>query len=321
MKKTMKKAGLLIMSAGFIFQAAGIHASAHQKLEKHEKYEKHGIAPVYENRVITISHRGASGYAPEHTLPSYQLGKELKGDYIEIDLQMTKDGQLVAMHDETVDRTTNGTGAVKDFTLQQLKNLDAGSWFNKKYPQYAKPGYAGLKVLTLEEIFKEFGRDSNYYIETKSPDVYPGMEEKLLQLLEKYKLTSKNPKTSHVLIQSFSKESLLKVHEMNRKIPLIQLLSYSQPTDITDDELEAIKKYAIGIGPNFSGISKEYVEKTRKHHLFIHPYTVNDEADMKKALEWGVNGVFTNFTDRFNDAIKEFNAEKENDKKEHSQRK
>lgn len=111
--------------------------------------------------MLDIAHRGASGYAPEHTLTSYKMGDRMHGDYIEIDLQMTKDGKLIAMHDETVDRTTDGTGKVKDFTLEQIKQLDAGSWFNEKYPQYANPRYEGLQVPTLEEIFKTFKKIKN----------------------------------------------------------------------------------------------------------------------------------------------------------------
>ena len=83
-------------------------------------------------RFTTIAHRGASGYAPEHTFQAYDKShNELKASYIEIDLQRTKDGHLVAMHDETVNRTTNGHGKVEDYTLDELKQLDAGSWFNK----------------------------------------------------------------------------------------------------------------------------------------------------------------------------------------------
>ena len=144
------------------------------------------------NRVVNIAHRGASGYAPEHTMTAYQIShKKLKADYIEIDLQMTKDGQLIAMHDETVDRTTNGTGAVKDKTLAEIKRLDAGSWFNTANPDYAKAEYKGLQVPTVNEIFDRYGKHANYYIETKSPEVYPGMEKKLLETLKDHGLSSK----------------------------------------------------------------------------------------------------------------------------------
>lgn len=92
---------------------------------------------------------------------------ELGASYIEIDLQRTKDGHLVAMHDETVDRTTNGSGRVEDYTLAELKKLDAGSSFNEQNPQLAKDSYKGATVPTLDEILTRYGTDANYYIETK----------------------------------------------------------------------------------------------------------------------------------------------------------
>lgn len=287
----MKKLGIGILSAGIILQAAAMDVSANDHSDK---------------KIINVSHRGASGYAPEHTIPAYQLGEQLKGDYIEIDLQMTKDGQLIAMHDERVDRTTDGTGLVKERTLAEIKQLDAGSWFNEKYPQYAKKAYEGLKIPTLEEVLQKFGKQANYYIETKSPDVYPGMEEELLGVLEQYKMIDKKGRTKNVLIQSFSQESLLKVHNLNPNLPLVQLISYSSPAVITDEELETIKKYAIGVGPNFARIDEQYVQTVRNHDLQIHPYTVNTQDDMRRALEWGVTGLFTNFPDLFHEVIKEF---------------
>lgn len=301
MKKWLKKSTIAFLSAGVIMQAAApvslAAASVQSKL------------PSPETKIITAAHRGASGYAPEHTLLSYEMGEKMKGDYIEVDLQMTKDGELIAMHDEKVDRTTNGTGFVKDMTLAEIKQLNAGSWFNEKYPQYAKPEYEGLQVPTLEEVFEKFGRGAKYYIETKSPNVYPGMEEKLLELLEKYKLTGENDRSSHVLIQSFSPDSLKKIHEMDPDLPLVQLKSYQTPASITDEELENIKQYAIGIGPNFTKIDKAYVQKVREHNLLIHPYTINEKEDMRKALEWGVTGLFTNFPDRFNEVIQEYKSQ------------
>ena len=225
-----------------------------------------------------------------------------------------------------VDRTTNGTGEVRDKTLSEIKQLDAGSWFNEKYPQYEKKDYEGLKVPTLEEIFQRYGRDAHYYIETKSPDVYPGMEEKLLDLLKKYKLTGPNEKSSHVIIQSFSKDSLVKVHKLNPSIPLVQLLWYapdengqfqedtgltSTPSKLKDEELEAISQYADGIGMNYSYdgkvfLNKSFVQKARQHGLMVHPYTVNTEEDMKMLLDWGVTGMFTNFSGKLYRVYKEY---------------
>ncbi|AQU78433.1 glycerophosphodiester phosphodiesterase [Planococcus faecalis] len=256
------------------------------------------------NKILNVAHRGASGYAPEHTLVSYELGEDLHGDYIEIDLQMTKDGVLIAMHDEKVDRTTNGTGYVKDMTLAEIKQLDAGSWFNEAYPEQAKAEYVGLKVPTLEEVFQEFGRGARYYIETKAPEVYPGMEEELLRVLTKYKMIGQNAPSSKFLVQSFSQESLLKMHALNPKVPLVQLLSYSGPATITDEQIAEIKEYAIGVGPSFKRIDRAYVEKVRENDLLIHPYTVNTKEDMERLLDWGVTGMFTNYPDLLNEVLK-----------------
>ncbi len=195
--------------------------------------------------IVNVAHRGASGYAPEHTLLSYDMGDKMHGDYIEIDLQMTKDGQLIAMHDEKLDRTTDGTGHVKDYTLEQIKQLDAGGWFNETYPQYAKPEYVGLKVPSLEEVFQKFGKNANYYIETKSPNIYPGMEKELLRLVNQYKINKKT-----LLVQSFSPDSLKIMHELDSSVQLVQLISYRSVAMVTDAELAEVKKYAMGVGPN-----------------------------------------------------------------------
>lgn len=258
-----------------------------------------------DNQILNISHRGASGYAPEHTLPSYELGDQMGGDYIELDLQMTKDGELIAMHDETLDRTTNGTGQVKDHTLEEIKSLDAGSWFNTAYPEKAKDEYNGLQVQTLQEVIEHFGKNKNYYIETKSPDVYPGMEEKLLEILKDYNLTRQNGPSSRVIIQSFSEESLQKVHNLNENIPLVQLLDYKGTATITDEELDHYSEYAAGLGMSYKKINQDYVQKVREHDLLIHPYTVNNKEDMKQLLEWGVTGMFTNYPDVLEETMKE----------------
>jgi glycerophosphoryl diester phosphodiesterase len=113
--------------------------------------------------VLNIGHRGASAYAPERTFAAYDLALEQDADYIEIDLQMTADGVLVALHDDTLDRTARVpeevpkrfcSGPVIKRTLEQIKKCDVGSWFNETYPQYASDEHVGLQIPTLEEIFQ-----------------------------------------------------------------------------------------------------------------------------------------------------------------------
>ncbi|PGD35726.1 glycerophosphodiester phosphodiesterase [Bacillus wiedmannii] len=249
------------------------------------------------NHIKNIAHRGASAYAPEHTIAAYKLGQQLRGDYIEIDLQMTKDGHLVAMHDETVNRTTNGTGLVKEHTLEEIKQLNAGSFFNEKHPSLAKKEFEDAKVPTLEEIIETFGHNANYYIETKSPDEYHGMEEKLLEIIKHYEISDK------IIIQSFSEESLQKIHILDVNIPLVQLLPYKKASHLTELEIKKYKTYCIGLGMNYKYIDSAYVKSIKKNGLEVHPFTVDNETDMKKLLLWGVDGMFTNYPDRLHSLL------------------
>ncbi|MCG3400006.1 glycerophosphodiester phosphodiesterase [Staphylococcus massiliensis] len=273
---------------------------------KHEhKHPQLNNSPqnVLNQEHVTVAHRGASGYAPEHTFPAYDMShNQLNADYIEIDLQMTKDGHLVAMHDEEVDRTTNGTGRVEDYTLAELKQLDAGSWFNEENPEYAKASYKGAQVQTLDEIINHYGTDANYYIETKSPDVYPGMEEKLLSTLDRHGLLKNNKlRNGHVLVQSFSTESLLKMNHLNGRVPLVQLLDKASVPYLDEDDWNFVKSYAVGVGPEYTDLTQKNTQIIKDHGLDLHPYTVNDKESMKQLNEYGVNGVFTNYTDVYND--------------------
>ncbi|MFF2880279.1 glycerophosphodiester phosphodiesterase [Bacillus toyonensis] len=285
----MKKISLITIICFFIV----ISIFVFRQINEH-KYTK---AINQSNHIKNIAHRGASAYAPEHTIAAYKLGQQLKGDYVEIDLQMTKDGHLVAMHDEIVNRTTNGKGLVKEHTLEEMKQLNAGSFFNEKYPNLAKKEFENAKVPKLKEIIEMFGHNANYYIETKSPDEYPGMEEKLLEIIKYYQISDK------VIIQSFSEESLQKIYSLHANIPLVQLLSYQKSVQLNELEIEKYKTYCIGLGMNYKYIDSSYVKKIKKHGLEVHPFTVDNEKDMKKLLSWGVDGMFTNYPDRLHSIL------------------
>jgi glycerophosphoryl diester phosphodiesterase len=260
------------------------------------------IATTTHAQVLAIGHRGASGYAPEHTFASYDRALELKADYIEQDLQMTKDGVLVAMHDPTLDRTARGDaanckGLVIEKTLAQIKTCDMGKWFNDAYPQYARAEYAGLRVPTLEEVFQRYGRRANYYIETKNPEDAPGMEEKLLELLARHSLRGESVRPNQVLIQSFSDASLKKIHALDAKLPLVQLIGGGGSSTIRAS-LDAVRQYAMGIGPAKGSVDSALVAAAHARCLVVHPYTVNDSSEMASLIAMGVDGMFTNFLDR-----------------------
>lgn len=258
------------------------------------------VATAQASPVLNIAHRGASGSAPEHTIPAYDLALKLGADYIEQDLQLTKDGVLVAMHDTTLDRTARGsaencTGAVSDHTLAQIKTCDVGSWFNEANPEAARPQYVGLRIPTLEEVFKRYRRKVNYYIETKSPESSDRMEERLLELMDRYGLRQPAAERWQVLIQSFSPPSLLKMHQLDPSLPLIQLL-YGGPSLANQAALPAIAEYAVGIGPAYGSVDSALAEAAHERCLAVHPYTVNDESDMSSLIDAGVDGMFTNFS-------------------------
>jgi glycerophosphoryl diester phosphodiesterase len=240
--------------------------------------------------MIVIGHRGASGYAPEHTFASYERALEIGVDYIEQDLQMTRDGVLVVMHDPTLDRTTSCTGPVIERTLAEVKRCDAGSWFGSQF--------SDQRVPTLRELFERYRATVNYYIETKNPEDAPGMEEKLLELIDEFGLRETAVTKRQVLIQSFSRESLLKIRDFDARLPLIQLIEKDHDSQAIRDMLPEIAEYAVGIGPSRLSVDHELVDAVHAHRLVIHPYTVNDPADIRAMTELGVDGVFTDFPDR-----------------------
>lgn len=260
---------------------------------------------LHPDQILNIAHRGASGHAPEHTLPSYETSVNMNADYIEIDLQMTKDGVLISLHDSEVSRTTDGEGAVNDLTLDEIKELDAGSWFNKENPNMSDNKFNNLEIVTLDEIIDHFKLDANYYIETKKPEDSPNMVKELISILNKHKLIGPDIPEGKVIIQSFSESSLREVSELEPSIPLIQLINYKSKATINKEQLDKIKTYAVGIGPNFKFLDKKYVEQVREANLLLHPYTVNDVDDMKRLIKWGVSGMFTDYPDRLDDVLLE----------------
>ena len=257
--------------------------------------------------MLNIGHRGASAYAPEHTIAAYDLALAQGADYIEIDLQMTADGVLVALHDKTLNRTADAPegvpewycrGLVSKKTLEQIQMCDAGSWFGSEC--------AGEQIPTLEEIFERYedpnyeGPPVNYYIETKNPDAAPGMEDELVSLLGEYGLIPEEgpaeTESWRVLIQSFSADSLMKIHELEPTLPLIQLYWAGSSKSVQRD-LDAVSEYAVGTGPYKKDVDAALVEAAHERCLAVHPYTVNTVEEMEDLISLGVDGMFTNNPD------------------------
>lgn len=225
-----------------------------------------------------IGHRGASGYEDEHTIKSYELAVQQGADYIEMDLQLTKDNKLICMHDATVNRTTTGTGTIANMTLAQIKALKTTN---------------GEQIPTLEEVVSHFGKSVNYYIETKSP-FNINMDQELLRILQNAGLIGIGSKRKQVIIQSFADDSLKNIRNQYSDIFLVRLSKTFTQSDIDTSAL-----IADGMGPNFTNVTKALVDNAHAKGLVVHPWTVNTVADMDKAVSYGVDGFFTNYPDLY----------------------
>jgi glycerophosphoryl diester phosphodiesterase len=233
--------------------------------------------------VISIAHRGASGHAPEHTFAAYDLALEMGADYIEQDLQLTADGVLVCLHDETLARTGGRPDRVDSLTREELREVDVGVWFG--------PEFAGARIPTLAEVLARYGDGTRYYIETKDPDTADRMEERLVALLREHELTER------VMIQSFSALSLRKVRALDPELPLIQLYGNRGSAAIRE-ALDEVAEYAFGVGPHKASADAELVEAAHARGLHVHPWTLNERAELEHARALGADGAFTNFPDR-----------------------
>lgn len=255
--------------------------------------------PAAPEGALVIGHRGASADAPEHTFAAYDLALDQGATHIEQDLQMTADGELVVLHDETLDRTARGpaedcTGLVREKTLAQVQRCDVGSWFNEAHPDLADPAYVGLRIPTMREVLDRYGPDTRYYVETKAPEAQPGMEDALLALLDEAGLTAEGATAQQqVLVQSFSLDSLRAVHDRAPDLPLVLLVPISgQP--IPAATLDEAAEVGVGVGPAEANVDAALVAAAHERCLVVHPYTVDDPTRMADLLALGVDGMFTN---------------------------
>jgi len=253
--------------------------------------------------LTVIAHRGASGYAPEHSFASWDLALALGADYLEQDLQLTRDGVLVVLHDDTLERTVRLAGQachgpVSDWTLAELQECDVGSWFNQRRPELARPEYASQRLPTMADVLERYEGRASFYIETKQPEAAPGMEEALLALLRRHRLIEAARREWRVLVQSFSEASLRKLQRLEPGLPLIQLVEEDEPGASLRGRLPVIAEYAVGIGPHYSQADEALIKAAHGRCLAVHPYTVNRPEDQASLAAAGVDGMFTDYPDR-----------------------
>ncbi len=270
-----------------------------------------------------VAHRGASAYRPEHTLASYKLAIEMGADFVEQDLAVTKDNVLICLHDPTLDRTTNVEQVFRnrstmlngkrvwlanDFTLAEIKQLDAGSWFDKQY--------ASEKVPTFDEAWELVHGKAGMYPEIKDPEIYDArhveFEKLVAAALDKHNLRGPkaDPKTP-LILQTFAQQTARNLAQMKIGVPVVLLLS----DDIgfkTHEQLKAWKGIVQGFGPAKAIVTRnpDFVKWAHAEGMTVTPYTVTTRApsaafkdvtaEMANLLyDLGVDALFTDNPDKF----------------------
>lgn len=233
--------------------------------------------------VQIYAHRGSSGTHPENTLPAFSEAIRAGADGIELDVHFSKDGHLIVMHDEEVDRTTNGKGLIREKTLEEIKKLHAGSWFDKEFAATKVPELKEVLALLLQKNYRGM-----LMIEIKTDQYeYTGIEEKLANLL-----TSREWPFQHGYC-SFNLHSLERIAVLEPDAQLDLLLSTSEKKI----ELAAEAGYIEGIHPKITWLL-EHPHDAEAFPKAIRPWTINTEEEMEKCIQQNVNGIITDFPEK-----------------------
>jgi glycerophosphoryl diester phosphodiesterase len=239
------------------------------------------------DRVWVIGHRGASGVAPENTLAAFRKAVELGAGFIETDLQLSRDARLVAVHDDTLERTTNGRGPVSAMTLEELRRLDAGNWFRAS--DVASPdSFAGERIPTVQEVLA-FGREHEIGLLLEIKPTGPsGAEHAIVGAL---RASGDIPRS---VVLSFSRSVLRRIRELD---PLVMT------GFLFDDRLPSPISLALEVGarqllPRTDRVTRELVAEAHANDVKVVAWTANSTDEMQKLISAGVDGIITDYPDR-----------------------
>lgn len=243
-----------------------------------------------------IAHRGASAYYPENTLPSFEGAISMGADMVELDVQLTSDKEVVVFHDEKISRCTDGRGRIADYTLAQLKKLDAGSWFDKKFKKARIPALAEVLDICKNRI------PVNIEIKTEavSKMFFGGIEEKCLKLVEQSGMRG------HVIYSSFNPRAIMHLKQIDDTAAAAVLFEKKHyGSKLPSDIIELLAADAFNCSK--SEMNKKWLADIKSNNIPANVYTVNDEKNMKRFINMGVSGIFTNNPD----VLKKILADKE----------
>ncbi len=230
-------------------------------------------------RPAIFAHRGSSAHAPENTLAAFNLAIQQGADAIELDAKLTADGQVVVIHDPTVNRTTGSEGVVRQMTLADLKKLDAGSYFDFSF--------RGETIPTLDEVFESVGHRIFINVEitnyTSPLDNLPGC---IARIVKRHKLEKQ------ILFSSFNPIALIRVKRLLPQTPVGLLALSGKSGAWSRSWIGRLIGYQA-LHPETSDVTEALIKKVHQWNCRIHVYTVNSEQQMRQLFSWGVDGIFS----------------------------
>ena len=230
-------------------------------------------------RPILLAHRGDLAHAPENTLPSFSQAIQKGADGVELDAKLTVDGHVIVIHDETVDRTTNGKGKVASFTLEDIRRLDAGAWFGAKF--------AGTQVPLLEEVFETVGKNRLINIElTNYFSPRDGLVKKVCELIKRHN------NAGQIIFSSFLPSNLKVAAQILPEIPR-GLLAMPGVLGWWARSFGFMFGDYLALHPHISSVSREQIQRAHRIKRRVHVWTANEPEDVKRLSDWGVDGMFT----------------------------
>ncbi|MEL7832517.1 glycerophosphodiester phosphodiesterase [Fodinibius sp. Rm-B-1B1-1] len=246
---------------------------------------------------IIIAHRGASASYPENTMIAFRKAVEMNAEMIELDVALSKDGIPVVFHDKRLNKHTNGRGQLSNFTLDELKKLDAGSWF--------APQFSDQTIPTLREVLAFASGTIALNIEIKSEavsdSIVDGIEKKVVQLVQEFDMQN------HVLFSSFNYRALIRFKELAPKIPAALLYSKTQSNRLLPHQL--VERYNVeAFNCHYHQLSRKWMANLNEYQIPTFIYTVNSKRRMQKLIEAGVNGIFTDKPDLLRNVVKQYQS-------------
>lgn len=242
---------------------------------------------------IVFAHRGASHDAPENTIAAFRLGLEQGADGIELDVRLTADGQLAIMHDETLDRTTDGAGPFSAHTLWELQQFDAGSWKDARF--------AGETIPTLDAVFEAFpGALVNVELKTRAVQA-EGLEEAVVACIQRHNAKDR------VLVSSFNPLALARTRALEPALPLGMVFGPDLSLPLRRAWLRHLARPAA-LHPHHTMVTPRHMDWVRSHGLRVNAWTVDDPAEMRRLITLGVDGIFTNVPKLLREVIQGLSA-------------